>query len=69
MRFKKNVKPAKVALMLKHLQIADRALCDAMLTNTLTGVGERSLGNLLHWVRECVKDAQKELNTKEQDDG
>ncbi len=61
MRFKKNAKPAKVAQMLTHLETADRALCDAMLTNTLTGVGERSLGNLLHWVRECVKDAKREL--------
>ena len=62
MRFKKRAKPTKVAMMLTHLEAADRALCDAVLTNVLTEVGERQLRNLLHWVRECQKDAKRELN-------
>lgn len=49
-------------MMLTHLEAADRALCDAVLTNVLTEVGERQLRNLLHWVRECQKDAKRELN-------
>lgn len=62
MRFKKRAKPTKVAMMLTHLEAADRALCDAVLTNVLTEVGERQLRNLLHWVRECQKDAERELS-------
>lgn len=62
MRFKKRAKPTRVAMMLTHLEAADRALCDAVLTNVLTEVGERQLRNLLHWVRECQKDAKRELN-------
>ncbi len=66
MRFKKRAKPTKVAVMLAHLEIADRALCDAVLTNVLTEVGERQLRNLLHWVRECQKDAKRELNMEKE---
>ncbi len=61
MRFKKHAKAAKVEMLLAFLEDADRALCDAVLTNTLTEVGERQLRNLLHWVRECQEDAKREL--------
>jgi hypothetical protein len=68
MRFKKRAKPAKVLSMLRDLEKADRALCDAVLNNVLTEVGERQLRNLLHWVRECQKDAKRELNMEEAND-
>lgn len=61
MSFTKRAKVAKITKFKDALLCAERALCDAALTNVLTGNSDKHFRNLIHWVREDIKRADAEL--------
>lgn len=66
--FTKRAKEARITKFRDALLAADRALCDAALTNVLTGNSDRHFRNLIEWVRKDIARADAELLNRKGDE-